>query len=323
MAGSCSSGFVASIGECPERRPTASRPRAVRDPAQFCQTDSPKRGGVLAPSAGFVFVEVTMRLMKRSAAAVAAAIFLVVLAGDLPLLAQRDYKGDLFWMADPAPLPGSLWAAPPLRGWSTAGDPWSAATSFPPRVWEYHVSNAPPNDLCVELPAAIDPATGPFGMQFSTYFAEWWEGTTYRSHPNKPPGYRADLFGFFDFRGRSDRPRVGAGGLPARLIGNPGACAAATLAALQGGGDAQWMPHRRDGYGNPCLSTPHLFRLRVNMELQVREIGWRRRGRPRGGDRSLSRFRSWRWNGVTGRFLAACLRGGRARRGGRRTVSSC
>ena len=197
------------------------------------------------------------RLMKRSAAAVAAAFVLLVLAGDVPLLAQRDYQGDLFWMADPSSAPGALWVAPPLRGWSPEGDPWSAATSFPPRVWEYHVSDAPPSDPCVELPAAIDPATGPFGMQLSTYFAEWWEGTTYRAHPNKPPGYRPDLFGFFDFRHgrRPDRARVGPGGLPGRAIGNPGACAAATLAALQGGGDSQWMPHQRDGYGNPCLST--------------------------------------------------------------------
>ena len=212
-------------------------------------------------------------LMKRSAAAVVAAFFLVVLVGDLPLLAQRDYKGDLFWMADPSPAPGALWVAPPLRGWSPEGNPWSAATSFPPRVWEYQVSDAPPTDPCVQLPldpAAFDSATGPFGMQLSTYFAEWWEGTTYRAHPNKPPGYRPDLFGFFDFRHgrRPDRPRVGSGGVPGRAIGNPGACAAATLAALQGGGDSQWMPHQRDGYGNPCLSTAHLFRLRVNMETR-------------------------------------------------------
>ena len=94
-------------------------------------------------------------LMKRSAAAVVAAFFLVVLVGDLPLLAQRDYKGDLFWMADPAPAPGALWVVPPLRGWSPEGDPWSAATSFPPRVWEYHVSDAPPSDQCVQLPVDL------------------------------------------------------------------------------------------------------------------------------------------------------------------------
>ena len=74
-------------------------------------------------------------LLKRSAAAVAAAFVLLVLAGDVPLLAQPDYRGNLFWMADPSPAPGTLWVAPPLRGWSLQGNPWSAATSFPPRVW--------------------------------------------------------------------------------------------------------------------------------------------------------------------------------------------
>ena len=91
-------------------------------------------------------------LMKRSAAAVVAAFFLVVLAGDLPLLAQRDYQGDLFWMADPSPAPGALWVAPPLRGWSLQDNPWSAATSFPPRVWEYHVSDAPPSGRIPDFP---------------------------------------------------------------------------------------------------------------------------------------------------------------------------
>ena len=91
---------------------------------------------MLAPPSAVVLVEVMMRrLMKRSAAAVVAAFSLVVLAGDLSLLAQRDYQGDLFWMADPSPAPGALWVAPPHRGWSPEGDPWSAATSFPPRVW--------------------------------------------------------------------------------------------------------------------------------------------------------------------------------------------
>ena len=210
-----------------------------------------------------------MRTFQRSAAALLAAAVLVVLAGDVSVFAQRDYEGPLFWMADPDIHPGSVWTTSPVRAWPDGGTEWGAATSFPPRVWEYHVADAPPNDPCEPLPVTTDPFLGPWGLQVNTYLGEWWEGTTYASHPNPPDGYSDAEYGSFDFRPfhESGRTLLSPQGVPSGLIGNPGACAGRALAFNMGRGDSQWRP-RVQKNGLDCLSIPHFFRLRMNVEMR-------------------------------------------------------
>ena len=208
-----------------------------------------------------------MRMLKCSLSAAVAAFVLVFLATDLAVFAQRDYKGMLFWMAPPAAYSGALWISPPIRSWE---DDWGVASSFPQRVWEYEVGGAPPNDPCERLPYITDAEIGPFGLQINQYTGEWWEGTTYVGtpgdpHTGPPPGFDPDLFGFFSFGDRSDRPGVDSRGIPGGLGGNPGACVAKAITVLRGGG-AQWKPNdQRDG---DCLSSPSFTRLRMNVELR-------------------------------------------------------
>ena len=209
-----------------------------------------------------------MRMFKCSFAAVVAGVVLAFLVMNVALFAQRGYEGPLFWMAAPGDYSGSLWISPPVRSWE---DDWSVATSFPERVWEFQVGGAPPNDPCERLPYVTDPLVGPVGLQINQYTGEWWEGTTYvgtpgSPHTSPPPGFDPDLFGFFSFGDRSDRPGVAPGGLPGRLVDNPGACIGHALAVLRGRGDA-WRPNdQRDGLD--CLSTSSFMRLRMNVELR-------------------------------------------------------
>ena len=210
-----------------------------------------------------------MRVLKRWLAALSGAVFVAVLAADVSVLAQRDYRGPLFWMAQPEPSSGVLWVTSPRRAWPAGGVEWAAATSFPARVWEFGVDGAPPNDPCQALPVFTDPFYGPYGLQVSTYLAEWWEGTTFAAHPYPPSGYSRERFGFFDFRRLhgSGRAIVGADGVPADVIGNPSACAGRALALAKGQGADRWQPLMRK-QGLDCLSIPHIFRARMNFELR-------------------------------------------------------
>ena len=209
------------------------------------------------------------------------------LAAGAPVLAQYGpmaYDGPFYWLSHDREYQGFRWYEPPLRGWSDSGDPWSAMTSFPERIWEFPVGGAPPNDPCYEFPFAQppDPNYGPFGLQVNQYLAEWWEGTTYFSHPNKPAGWTEAKFGFFDFDPRGDRAQVAGNGLPAGFVGQStgeaGACAAKLMAAARGSGDP-WESAQQDvPSGEPCMAWPDTYVVRMNLEtrcepdLSVRDI---------------------------------------------------
>ena len=192
----------------------------------------------------------------------------------VPVLAQYGpmaYDGPFSWLSDDRVNQGFRWFESPRRGWATSGDPWSALTSFPERIWEFPVSGAPPNDSCYLVPfVELDPDEGPFGLQVNQYLVEWWEGTTYLSNPSKPAGWSQAKFGFFDFDPRADRPAVGGNGLPAGFVGQStgeaGACSAKLLAQARGSG-IPWAGAQEDSGGTgPCMAWPDMYRLRANIE---------------------------------------------------------
>ena len=195
----------------------------------------------------------------------------------VPVFAQygpMPYDGPFYWLSDNRAYQGLRWYESPRRGWSTSGDPWSALTSFPERIWEFPVLGAPPNDSCYVVPFLdpIDPDFGPFGLQVNQYMVEWWEGTTYLSHPGKPAGWTEAKFGFFDFDPRGDRPAVGPRGLPGGFVGQStgeaGACVAKLLAEARGSGEP-WKAAQEDaGGGGPCMAWPAIYRLRANIETR-------------------------------------------------------
>lgn len=212
-------------------------------------------------------------LVARSVLAVGVAAVLALAAG-VPVLAQYGpmaYDGPFYWLSDNRAFEGFRWFPAPRRGWSESGAPWSAATSFPPRLWEFQVAGAPPNDPCYQVPFRwLDPNGGPFGLQVNQYLGEWWEGTTYLSHPNPPSGWIEDMFGYFDFDPRADRAQVGDNGLPAGFVGQVdgtrGACAAKIMAMMRGSGDP-WIPHNTDDpSGEPCMAWPDIYVVRMNLE---------------------------------------------------------
>ena len=184
------------------------------------------------------------------------------------------YDGRFYWLADDRANQGFRWYEPPRRGWSESGAPWSAMTSFPERIWEFPIAGGPPNDPCYQFPFVTppDPDFGPFGLQVNQYLAEWWEGTTYFSHPNKPAGWSAGKFGFFDFAPRGDRPAVASDGLPAGFVGQStgqaGACAGRLLAGARGSGNP-WEAGTADvPSGEPCMAWPAVYVVRMNLETR-------------------------------------------------------
>ena len=219
-----------------------------------------------------------MRSIWRALLAFWLAAVFFVFTGDVVDAQRPPYEGPLFWMSDPGAHSGSNWIEPPLRSWMEApGEEWHQATSFPTeRIWESAINGAPPNDPCFRdvATAVTDPDTGPYGLQTSQFFAEWWDGNVYFGHPSPPPGWTYFDYGGFRFRYRPPQngvyrePYHPSTGAPQGIIGpSPGACVGARLALERGyqqGG--VWMPY--DLGGNPCYSTAHLYRLRLNTELR-------------------------------------------------------
>ena len=220
------------------------------------------------------------RSLLRFGLAVGLAALLGGVAG-VPLSAQygpMPYQGAFFWLDANRANQGYRWFPAPRRGWVGAGDGWSAATSFPPRIWEYQVGGAPPNDACWVVPFAVGGSyadRGPFGLQVNQYLAEWWEGTTYLSNPGRPAGWNAQKFGWFDFANtRTDRLLVGPDGLPQGFPGDvdngdAGACVGNLLARQRGAG-LPWEASQRDdpGTGEPCMAIPQVYRVRMNLEIR-------------------------------------------------------
>ena len=143
-----------------------------------------------------------MRKVWRTVFALWLAGVFAVFGGVVVDAQNPPYEGAFFWMSAPGNHPGDLWIAPPFRALTeVGGDPWQQAMSFPSRVWESEIAGAPPNDACfgVGVDAVTDIDTGPYGLQTSQYFAEWWEGNVYFDHPAKPPGWSTAEYGFFNF----------------------------------------------------------------------------------------------------------------------------
>ncbi len=195
--------------------------------------------------------------------------------------AQRPpFEGALFWMASPAGHSGDLWLPPPVRGWNEiiAGDPWAQGTSFPTdRIWESSLAGMPPNDSCFPdgVDAVTDPDVGPYGLQTTQYFGDWWEGNVYVHHPVPPPGWSEPEYGGFYFQvrppqnGHSRLAVAPSNGAPEQMVGSPGACVGGNLALQRGEQDGgAWMPHSLPGTSLPCYSQSQLFRFRLNTELR-------------------------------------------------------
>ena len=219
-----------------------------------------------------------MRSIWRALLAFWLAAVFFVFTGDVVDAQRPPYEGPLFWMSAPGAHPGSNWIEPPLRSWMEApGEEWHQATSFPTeRIWESAINGAPPNDPCFRdvAMAVTDPDTGPYGLQTSQFFAEWWDGNVYFGHPSPPPAWNYFEYGGFRFRYRPPQngvyrePYDSGTGAPQLIVGtSPGACVGGRLALQRGSQDGGvWMPYQLGG--NPCYSTAHFYRLRLNTELR-------------------------------------------------------